>query len=129
MPCFSSVIQASLLLIYLDPLDETATIAFVGNFIDYCGEPSFAIVFGILNFMPAMDLWLFGRYGFPLGCLATGATALLIRKIVLSISYFSRWANETLDTGLRAERLNEKLHLIAESRKIRAAPRAQQPNK
>lgn len=125
VPCFSAVIQASLLLIYLDPLDEAATVAFVGNFIDYCGEPSFAIVFGILNFMPAMDLWLFGRYGFPAGCLATLATALLLRKIALSISYFSRWENVTLDAALRAERLNEKRLLIAESRKVQGLPQRQ----
>jgi len=79
--------------------------------------------------MPAMNLWLFGRYGFPLGCLSVGASTLLLRKISLSISYFSRWENETLDAALRKERLNEKRLMIAESRKVQALPPQYQPSR
>jgi hypothetical protein len=53
-----------MLLLYLEPLDEAASIQFVGTFVDYFGEPSFAVIFGIANFIPAMSLWLFGTYSY-----------------------------------------------------------------
>ncbi|KAJ1624094.1 hypothetical protein T492DRAFT_845012 [Pavlovales sp. CCMP2436] len=66
VPCFTSVVhvQASMLLLYIEPLDEAASIQFIGTFVDYFGEPSFAVIFGIANFIPAMSLWLFGSYSY-----------------------------------------------------------------
>jgi hypothetical protein len=83
-------------------------------FMDYFGEPTFAVIFGIANFVPALSLWLFGVYGYQIGLIGCLATVLLIRKVMLTFLYMSAWTNTTLDPALIAKR---KL----ESRKLRLA--------
>ncbi|KAG8457150.1 hypothetical protein KFE25_004117 [Diacronema lutheri] len=111
VPCFSAVILSSMLLLYIEPLDESAAVSFVGTFVDFFGEPSFAVIFGIANFVPAMTLWMFGAYGFAVGLVSALSTVLLIRKVLLTYLYMNNWTNTDLDSETMATRMAEAKQL------------------
>lgn len=80
---------------------------------DFFGEPSFAVIFGIANFVPAMTLWMFGTYGIAVGAVSSLSTVLLIRKVTLTFMYMSTWDNSELDEATRIERKEEAKQLRA----------------
>lgn len=109
MPCFAAVVQSSMLLLYIEPLDLKAATNFIGTFIDFFGEPSFAVIFGIGNFVPALALWLYGVYGYSVGLVASFTTILLLRKVALTFLYMSAWDNPTLSESTLLKRKEERI--------------------
>lgn len=116
-PCFLAVMVASVLLIYLEPLDEEASVGYIGYFLAYMGEPIMSTLFGIANFVPALTLWIFGVYGLAPGVAASFATILLVRKLLSTVNYLMIWRNPTLDEAVQVRRERERRQLVKDSRR------------
>lgn len=79
------------------------------------GEPAFAVVFGIVNFAPALSLWLWGVYGMHIGLLACIACGWIMRRITLATMYMGRWVNPTVGEAEQRRRKQETKMMIAAS--------------
>lgn len=90
---FVSICQASVLLLYIEPLDTHAAALFSRHMIDYFGEPVPCILMTVLNSTYALVLWVFGVYGKPGGTLALFALFFCIQRLTLTVLYCSSWRN------------------------------------
>lgn len=90
---FVSICQASVLLIYIEPLDNHAAALFSRHMIDYFGEPVPCILMTVLNSIYALVLWVFGVYGKPSGTIALFALFFCIQRLMLTVLYCSSWRN------------------------------------
>jgi len=115
VPLFASVIMSSMLLLYVEPLDEDAALSYIGAFLDYFGEPTLATIVGIFNFVPALALWIWGVYGLPAGVVMTFCSSLLLRKVVLTQAYLSTWENPNIDEATKQKRKRETRLLVADA--------------
>lgn len=93
--------------LHLVPLVRHSPHSSAQTFVDFFGEPSFAVIFGIANFVPAMTLWMFGTYGISVGGISALSTVLLIRKVTLTFFYMSSWDNTELNANTLASRKME----------------------
>jgi hypothetical protein len=99
--CFLSTMMSALLLNYISPLDAGAGFIYFKNFMDYFGEPAVCILCAVLFFLYSIILWIFGRYGFQCGDIASLATCFCIQRLCLTQSYCSAWVNPLIEASDR----------------------------
>jgi hypothetical protein len=108
--CFVSLTLSVLLLMYIEPLDDDASLAFLYKYLDYVGEPVGCIILAMWAFMNAAILWVFGQYGRNCGIVAVCVAVMSAQRALLTFFYFSRrFKNPLLDSTerlIRTERMN-----------------------
>lgn len=67
-----AVVMCSLCLMYVEPLDEKASIVFYECMMTYFGEPLANIGVTVFNILAACIVWIFGAYGARAGILCSG---------------------------------------------------------
>lgn len=93
-----------LLLLYIEPLDDEASLALITWGMMYFGEPVALSTFAFLNTMSATLLWIFGRYGMGAGLMSCLPIWYAAMRSVVIFRYLSAWKNDQLDTEDRAVR-------------------------
>merc|ERR1711990_1000846 len=93
-----------LLLMYIEPLDDDASLIFVSMNLDYFGDPVGCILMAVLCFMNAAVLWVFGRYGLDCGYIAVLVSVFCVQRVLLTFLYLSNFVNPLIDEGERKAR-------------------------
>lgn len=93
----SSLCLARLLLMYVEPLDEKATLVFMGNNLAYFGEPLAAASIAVINVLMAICIWVCGVYGLPLAIVAFVIFFIIITRVLVVAQNLSSFKNKQVD--------------------------------
>ena len=93
-----------LLLLYIEPLDDVASLNLVTWGMMYFGEPVAMSTIAFLDCMAATLLWIFGRYGFGAGIVCMVPVWYAACRAVVIFRYLSGWKNR----GLTQEERNAR---------------------
>jgi hypothetical protein len=91
-----AVMQSSLCLMYIEPLDEQATRAFVFAHASSIGSPLIAIALGMLHGVLFLAIFVFAHYGATCGLLSAAFTVGVIGFIFTTWFELSAWKNPML---------------------------------
>jgi len=94
----SSLCLARLLLMYLEPLDEKATLVFMGNNLAYFGEPLAAAGIAVVNGLMAVSVWVCGVYGLPLAIVTFVIFFIIITRVLVVAQNLSSFVNAQVDS-------------------------------
>lgn len=97
-------IATVLLLLYIEPLDDAASLTFITDNMMYFGEPVAMSACAFLNSMIATMLWVFGRYGMGAGIISLLPVWYASCRVVVIFRYLSAWKNKHLPAEERAAR-------------------------
>lgn len=100
----NSAIMCSLCLMFMEPLDTDASMMFLKDNLLYFGEPLTQTAFAIANFVAALLIWIFGRYGYRLGVFCSAVVAYVVLRIMVVYLNLRVWENPKLSSDLRQQR-------------------------
>jgi hypothetical protein len=106
------VMECAFLVLYIEPLDEMASLKFVGDNFMYFGEPLTLMLFSFCNTCIATILWVFGAYGFGLGIVAVFIFAYCILRTGVIYLYLGCWSNPFLPPEEQAKRESVKKSIM-----------------
>ena len=91
-----AVMTCAFITLYLEPLDETASLKFVKDNFVYFGEPLALMLAALYNGLCATILWVFTVYGLGLGVCFSIVVGLAILRLSAIYGYLCRWKNPYL---------------------------------
>jgi hypothetical protein len=93
-----------LLLLYIEPLDDAASLSLITWGMMYFGEPVAMSALAFFNSMTATLLWVFGRYGMGAGLMSLIPIWYAACRAVVIFRYLAGWKNQHLTHGDRKAR-------------------------
>mmetsp|Transcript_74391 Transcript_74391/g.230738 ORF Transcript_74391/g.230738 Transcript_74391/m.230738 type:complete len:427 (-) Transcript_74391:29-1309(-) len=97
---------------YIEPLDEIASMKFVKDNFSYFGEPMALMLAALYNAICATILWVFGAYGFGLGICFSLATAYSMLRGTVVYVYLGKWENPYLTHEEKKKRESEAKKMV-----------------
>ena len=93
--------------LYVEPLDDLASLKFVKDNFAYFGEPMALMLAALYNAVCATILWVFAVYGVGLGVCFSIVAACAILRMAVVYGYLCRWKNPYLTAEDQAARDQE----------------------
>ena len=91
-----AVMTCAFITLYLEPLDDMASLKFVKDNFVFFGEPMVLMLAGVYNSLCATVLWVYAVYGVGLGvCFSIAAGGAVLRLSAI-YGYLCRWQNPYL---------------------------------
>merc|ERR1712241_364003 len=107
-------------ILYIEPLDETASAKFVKDNFSYFGEPLALMLASLYNCMAATLLWVFGAYGFGCGIIFSMALLYSILRITVVYIYLAQWKNPYIDAKEEENRKHEAVTMVVAGGTVKA---------
>ena len=108
---FISVMTACFNLLYVEPLDDLASLKFVGDNFSYFGEPLALMLVALYNAMIGIIIWVFATYGFGQGIVCTCVMFYVTLRTSVVYLYLGQWENVYLsdEEKTRREQVAKKM--------------------